>query len=153
VDAEEEGQGLLVTEFRVGAAAFGIDARVVLEVVKMGEITPVHGAPPEVMGIRNLRGRIVTLVDLASHLRVGSAAPGPENRILILEDRGEPYGFLVDSVTGAIALDAERLEPAPSGLDAGLRGRLLGVWRESDHLCSILEPAALFQWDVPARKP
>jgi purine-binding chemotaxis protein CheW len=152
VGAGTEEAGLLVTEFRMGESSFGVDARVVLEVVKMGEITRVHGAPSAVIGIRNLRGRIVTLVDLAEHIGVGSVAPGPENRVLILEDRGEPYGFLVDSVSGAIALDREGLEAPPASLDTALSGRLLGIWREADHLTAILDPASLFTWDESAQK-
>jgi len=153
VEAGTDDVGLLVTEFRMGESSFGVDARVVLEVVKMGEVTCVHGAPAAVIGIRNLRGRIVTLVDLAEHIGVGSVRPGPDNRVLILEDRGEPYGFLVDSVSGAIALDGDNLESPPASLDAALRGRLRGVWRETDHLIAILDPAALFIWDASALRP
>jgi chemotaxis signal transduction protein len=54
---EQTTGGLLVTGFTLGDAAFGVDARLVQEVVKVGELTRVHGAPADVVGIRNLRGR------------------------------------------------------------------------------------------------
>jgi purine-binding chemotaxis protein CheW len=148
---EETADGLLVTGFALGAADFGVDARLVQEVVKVGELTLVHDAPPGVVGIRNLRGRIVTVVDMATHLDLGSVEIGPETRLLIMEHQGESYGFLVDAVTEAIALDEEHISPPPASLDPTLRGRLHGVWREADRLMAILDPQALFQWEETAK--
>lgn len=146
-NAGASADGLLVTGFTVGDASFGIDARLVLEVVKVGEVTPVHGAPPGVAGIRNLRGRIVTVVDMATHLGLGCVDNGPETRLLIMERHGEPFGFLVDAVTDAIALDVEHLGPPPAGMDQSLRSRLIGVWREGAILTAIIDAEALFKWN------
>jgi purine-binding chemotaxis protein CheW len=148
---DETTDGLLVTGFHLGKAAFGVDARQVLEVVKVGEVTRVHRAPAGVVGIRNLRGRIVTVIDLATHLNLGAATVSEESRLLIMEDHGEAHGFLVDAVSEAITLDEARISPPPASLDASLRHRLLGIWREPDRLTAILDPQALFRWDeVPA---
>lgn len=144
---EETTDGLLVTKFTVGDADFGVDARLVLEVVKVGEITRVHDAPQGVVGIRNLRGRIVTVVDMAIHLDLGSIMIGSETRMLIMESQGEAYGFLVDSVTDAISLDEDHIGSPPASLDPALRSKLRGVWREGDRLTAILEPQSLFQWE------
>jgi len=148
---EETADGLLVTGFALGAANFGVDARLVQEVVKVGELTRVHAAPSDVIGIRNLRGRIVTVVDMATHLDLGSVAIGPESRLLIMEHQGESYGFLVDAVTEAIALDEEHIGAPPASMDSALRARLRGVWRETDRLTAILDPQALFQWEDATR--
>jgi len=139
--------GLLVTGFTVAGASFGIDARLVLEVVKVGELTAVHGAPPGVCGVRNLRGRIVTVVDMAVHLGLGAVEIGPETRLLIMEHQGEPLGFLVDAVTDAIALDMKRIGAPPAGMDPDLRSRLSGVWRENDSLTAIIDAGELFKWN------
>jgi purine-binding chemotaxis protein CheW len=139
--------GLLVTGFVLGDADYGIDARLVQEVVKVGELTRVHDAPPDIIGIRNLRGRIITVVDMAVHLKLGSVEIGPESRLLIMEHQGESYGFLVDAVTDAISLDEGLIGAPPASLDAALRRRLRGVWRESNSLTSILDPRTLFQWE------
>lgn len=146
-DLETTNDGLLVTGFTLGAAAFGLDARLVQEVVKVGELTRVHDAPPAVVGIRNLRGRIVTVVDMAKHLQLGEVRRGPETRLLIMEHQGESIGFLVDAVTDALAVDSERISPAPASLDPALRDRLQGVWREGDQLTAILDPQALLRWE------
>lgn len=135
----------LVTAFTLGEAAFGIEARLVQEVVRPGEVTPVHGAPSDVVGIRNLRGRIVTVLDGAAHLGLGAVETGPDNRILIMEREGEPYGLLVDAVTDALALDRGRLDSPPSSMDPIIREHLCGVWREEGRLTAILDPEALFR--------
>lgn len=145
--AEETSDGLLLTGFKLGEASFGVDARLVQEVVKVGEVTRVHDAPAGVSGIRNLRGRIVTVVDMAEHLGLGTVETGPETRLLIMEHQGESFGFLVDSVTDTLTLDENNITPPPTGLDPTLHRRLRGMWRESDELTAILDPEALFQWD------
>jgi purine-binding chemotaxis protein CheW len=139
--------GLLVAGFTLGTSDFGVDARLVLEVVKVGEITCVHDAPPGVVGIRNLRGRIVTIVDMAAHLDLGNVEPGPETRLLIMEHQDETFGFLVDSVTDAIPMDAERMESSSSSLYSALKNRLRGVWRDGPRLVAIVDPEALFHWE------
>lgn len=143
----ERGDVNLITGFCVSDAYFGVDARLVLEVVKVGELTRVHGAPRDVVGIRNLRGRIVTVVDMATHLGLGSVEIGPDSRLLIMESQGEPYGFLVEAVTDAMAIEPSSLNAAPASLEPSLRGRLLGIWREDDRLTAVLDPAVLFRWE------
>jgi len=71
---ESADDGLLVTGFTLGESAFGIEARLVQEVVKVGEVTPVHGAPSGVTGIRNLRGRVVTDIEMPRLSGLGLAA-------------------------------------------------------------------------------
>ncbi len=144
---EEKTDGLLLTGFSLGDASFGVDARLVQEVVKVGEVTRVHGAPPGVTGIRNLRGRIVTVVDMAEHLGLGTVDINTESRLLIMERLNESFGFLVDAVTDALSLDEGLIGAPPANMDPVLRGRLRGVWREGDRLTTILDPEALFIWN------
>ncbi|MBK7141941.1 MAG: chemotaxis protein CheW [bacterium] len=148
---DESNDGLLVTGFMLGKATFGVDARLVQEVVKVGDVTRVHDAPTGVIGIRNLRGRIVTVLDMAVHLNLGCVEPGPETRMLIMEYQGESYGFLVDAVTDAIALEEDRIASPPASMDGALRERVRGVWREGDKLTTIIDADALFRWEDVAR--
>ena len=150
MDREDKpDEELMVMGFMLGDASFGVDALLVQEVVKVGEITRVHGAAAGVIGVRNLRGRIVTVVDMARHLGLGCVTPGPESRLLIMEADGEAVGFLVDLVTDANALDRERIGPLPASLDPALRSQLCGVWRDGDRLIALLESQTLFRWDDP----
>lgn len=144
---EDLDEGLLITAFMLGDATFGVNARLVQEVVKVGNLTCVHHAPAAVAGIRNLRGRIVTVIDLAVWLELGCATLSPDARLLIMEGQGEPIGFLVDAVTDAMVVSEDRIAAPPASIDPALRTHLYGIWREGDRLIAILDPAALFRWD------
>jgi purine-binding chemotaxis protein CheW len=134
----------LITGFKLNSATFGVDARLVMEVVKVGELTPVHGAPRGVKGIINLRGHIVTVVDLSEQLGLGKVLTTPDTRLLIMEDEGESYGFMVDSVTDSFAIDEGNMEAPPSSINPSIRTCLLGVYRKGDDLTAIINPKTLF---------
>ena len=138
---------LLITTFLLGDAAFGIDAQQVQEVARVCDITPVHHAPPDVVGIRNLRGRIVTVIDLRSRLGLGTVASGRDNRILIVDWQGEPIGLLVDSVADAIEIRQDTLAPAPPNLH-GVGSRMLrGVCRGGERLVALLDLCPVLQFE------
>ena len=88
-EQERMDDSQLVATFLLDKAIFGIDAQQIQEVVRTGDITPVHHAPASVVGIRNLRGRIVTVVDLRARMELGCTSIGSENRILIVDWEGE----------------------------------------------------------------
>jgi purine-binding chemotaxis protein CheW len=138
-------QSLLVATFLLGEAAFGIDAQQVQEVARVGDITPVHHAPPAVVGIRNLRGRIVTVIDLRERLGLGPVQAGRSNRILIVDSFGEPIGLLVDSVGDTIETSPDSLSPPPPNLHGVQSRKLMGVCRGSDRLVALLDLAPVLQ--------
>jgi len=113
----------------------------------VGELTPVRHAPDFVAGIRNLRGRIITVIDLCVRLGVGRVEVGPESRILIADWKGEPVGLLVDRVADAIALGPDALEPAPPNLHGIQMQKLLGVFRSGERLAALLDLAAVLGTD------
>jgi len=90
------GQTALLATFFVRDMLCGLDATAVQEVIRLGPVTPVHYAPEEVLGILNLRGRIVTIVDLGLRIGLPRIATGSDSRIFIVEDRDEFIGLLVN---------------------------------------------------------
>jgi purine-binding chemotaxis protein CheW len=130
---------LLVSVFRLGDAMFGIPAAQIQEVVQMGSVTPVHHAPPFIVGIRNLRGRIVTVIDLRMRLELGEAGRGSDSRILIVDSEGELVGLLVDRVDDSIFLQKENMSSAPANLGALQARALRGVYRCPDGLVTLLD--------------
>jgi len=148
VDDNAADEVLLALGFMLNTAFFAVDARLVQEVVKVGEITPVFAAPSGVLGIRNLRGRIVTVIDMATHLGVGTVAADAGNRLLIMDHQGEYYGFLVAALTDTFTLEVAGIDTAPANLEPELRSRLRGVWRDDDRLTALLDSRTLFDWDL-----
>jgi purine-binding chemotaxis protein CheW len=149
---EKTNDALLVITFMLGDAAFGITASYVQEVARVGDITPVHHAGAEVVGIRNLRGRIVTVIDLCTLLGLGSINSGPENRILIVESMGEPVGLLVDCISDTISVNPGQIQPPPSSVPGNQGRNLLGVWHSGERLIALLEPSSVIMADkMPIR--
>ncbi|MGA7342082.1 MAG: chemotaxis protein CheW [Terracidiphilus sp.] len=151
-EAQEE---LLIATFLLGGndGVFGIDATLIQEVVMVGELTPVRHAANYVAGIRNLRGRIITVIDLCVRLGLGSVAIGPESRILIADWKGEPVGLLVDRVADAIAMEPGSLEPAPPNLNGVQMQKLLGVFRSGERLAALLDLTAVLGEEDRSVKP
>jgi purine-binding chemotaxis protein CheW len=112
---------------RVGGEHYALPVAGVLEVAPMGEISPVPGAPRPVLGVRNLRGQVLPVVDLGAVL--GVAAGGGHSRILVAESGSRRAGLAVESVLGVAELP-EPTTPAESGCLVGaalVDGDLVGV--------------------------
>jgi len=119
--------------FRVAEEAYAISVRSVLEVANLGELTPVPGAPREILGVRNLRGKILPVIDLAALL--GASRTGPPGRLLVAESDGHPAGLAIDEVT-EVGEFAAPVEEAESAL-------LLGTVLEEGDLIGVLDMAAV----------
>ena len=140
---QNAGGDLLVATFLLGDGTFGLDTALIQEVVMLGEVTPVHHAPSYVAGIRNLRGRIVTVIDLRQRLELPSLDATPESRILIADWKGEPVGLLVDGVDDTIEIGAGDLLPPPQNLHGVQMRKMLGVFRCGARLAALLDPIAI----------
>ena len=110
----------------------------VQEVIRPGRITPVPGGPGHVVGILNLRGKIVTILDLARRLELGPTATGEATRALILERMGEFVGLLVDAVADVQEIRPDTVAPPPANL-RGTQGRYFeGVHESENRLLAML---------------
>ena len=88
--------------FRVGDENFALPVGQVLEVADLGQLAPVPGAPPAVLGVRNLRGHVLPVIDLAVVLGTAHARPGA--RLVIAEEAGRRAGLAIDQVTDVAEL-------------------------------------------------
>lgn len=138
----------LAITFLLGDSVFGIDASDVQEVVKVDQITPVHHAPSYVVGIRNLRGRIVTVIDLGARLELGAIEITPNSRILIVICDDESIGLLVDCVNDTISTDAKDIAPPPPSLQGARSRYLLGVYRGGGRLVSLIDLAMILKVEM-----
>jgi purine-binding chemotaxis protein CheW len=112
---------------RVGAEHYALPVTGVLEVAPMGEISSVPGAPRPVLGVRNLRGQVLPVVDLGAVLGVEGA--GRPSRILVAESGARRAGLAVESVLGVAELP-DPTTPADSACLVGaalIDGDLVGV--------------------------
>ena len=112
---------------RIGSEAYAMPVQHVREVVGLGEVTAVPGSRPEMLGVRNLRGQILPVIDLA--LLLGISASAPPGRLLVAEAGGRAAGFAIDAVCDVGELQ-DPTEEAESGLLIGATlagGDLIGL--------------------------
>jgi purine-binding chemotaxis protein CheW len=141
---------LLLATFSFGDAFFAVDALQVQEIIRVAAITPVHHAPDHVLGIINLRGRIVTVLDPGRRLELGNQEIGEASRILILDWQGEQVGLLVTRVQDVIRADRDSLTTPPPNLRAMLGAFARKVVQVQGHMVSILDLDALLATDDAA---
>ena len=139
LDATDQEASLLLTVFSFDDALFAVDAMRVQEIIRVGPITPVHHAPADVLGIINLRGRIVTVLDPALRMGLEAQERTRLSRILIMDWQDEHVGLLVSEVHDMVRTAPERLGASPSNLKNSLGAFLSGVLQLKDHMVSVLD--------------
>lgn len=143
-EGKPDGQEpLLVSTFYLRDALFALDTALVEEVVRLRRTTRVARAPGYVLGIMNLRGKIVTVLDLAAILQLGKTAAAEDSRLYIVRDGDGLAGLLVDRSADVIELDGTALEPPPASV-RGTEGRFFrGIARAGGHLVAVLDLSAV----------
>ena len=139
-ETEAAAQTVLLATFFVRDALCALEASRVQEVIRMESITLVRHAPAEVAGVMNLRGKIVTLLDLGTILGFGKSKVTRESRVFIVEDRSEFLGMLVDSVSEVIEMEAGQEEVLPVNIPAAQARFFKGVCRRAGHVIALLRP-------------
>jgi purine-binding chemotaxis protein CheW len=127
---------------RLGPHWIGLPIAQVQDVFVPQAIAPVPLAPPEVAGLINLRGRVVTAICVRRLMGLPAADPGSCVAIGV-ERRKDSYALIVDEVGDVVTLGADAFEPTPVHLDASLARFCEGVYRLDDGLLVIIRISAL----------
>jgi len=126
--------------FFLGRDRFGIAAAEVKEVLRHGETTPVPLAPPGVVGLVNLRGRIATVVDLRVRLgrKRSRRAPGGGSFGVVLQSRRDVVSLLVDRIGDVLEVEEAAFEPPPETLREPARSLISGTCKLEKGLVLVL---------------
>jgi purine-binding chemotaxis protein CheW len=136
--ASEAGiQGLV--SIRVGGQTFGVPVLSVQDVIAPVRIDAVPLAPPEVAGSLNLRGRIVTAIEIRTRLGMPPRDPDASHMSVIVERAGELYALQVDDVGDVLWLSIADREPAPLTLNADWRAVCDGLYQLDNELLLVLD--------------
>jgi purine-binding chemotaxis protein CheW len=129
---------------RVGGHLFGIEALSIQDVFYPRNITPVPLAAHEILGVLNLRGRIVTAVCARRRLGLQPREAGaPEPKAVGIEVGGDNYGLIVDQVESVMKLDSDEMIPPPNNLPPRWAEIIPGVFRLPDSLLVIFDAPRL----------
>ena len=108
---------LHVVGFRIGAETFAVPIALVHEIVRVPEITSVPDSPDYVEGVINLRGKIVSVIDLRKRFGEKEIVRNKKNRILVTDVEGKPVGLIVDAASEVLKLPETEVEPPPPVFD------------------------------------
>lgn len=146
VNTQNETVSRWVT-FTLEDEIYGIDVMQVREVLRYTEISPVPGAPPYVLGIINLRGKVVAIIDTRSRFNLPPTEPDDSSRILILEASDHVVGFLVDSVSEVAELKNNDIESAPDTGSGDTNRFITGLYKRKDDLIILVDSNRLLSED------
>ncbi len=110
----KNGEVLRWVTFHLDKEVYGINVMQVQEVLRYSEIAPVPGSPAYVLGIINLRGNVVTVIDTRMRFGLEPAEVTDSSRIVIIEASEQVVGILVDSVAEVVDLSTDDIDPAPN---------------------------------------
>ena len=142
-DVEESLQWVT---FQLGSEIYGVNVLQVQEVLKYTEITPVPGAPAYVLGIINLRGNVVTVIDTRSRFNMASKEVDDLSRIIFIEVKSHIIGMLVDSVAEVVSIKREEIDTSPNVSNEDLESAkyIQGVYSTDDKIIILIDVHKLF---------
>ena len=137
-----EGPGIQLLLFALSEESYAFPLDRVREVVKPAPITPVPSLPEHILGVMNLRGEILPVLDPKRLLGLGAGAPSPEGRIIVVRGPGMAVGFLAESVEDAIEVKVS-LEAPLATLPEGQAQYLQGQVTHEGRLVGVLDVEVL----------
>ncbi len=123
--------------FRLADSLAGINILDVREIVPETRITRVQQAPEVVMGLANLRGQTLTILDLGIMLGLEPVIPGPHSHIIIFKH--QDVGFMVDRIGDVISIGPDQIEPVPANFNTPIRQYTDHVIRKDEDLIMVLD--------------
>jgi purine-binding chemotaxis protein CheW len=145
VSDNEVMKDLQVVVFRLGSEVYGADITQVREIIRVGEITMIPQAPPDIDGMINLRGKITMVVNLRKRLNMEEKAIDSNSRIIVAEVGGKTVGFMVDNVSEVKYIKGGQIEPMCNVLaDGPDHSYIQGICKLKDHLLILVNLGKVF---------
>lgn len=136
---------LQIVGFRVGRETFGVPISLVHEIVRVPEITAVPEAPDYVEGVINLRGKIISVLDLRKRFGEKEITESKKNRILVVEVEGKMVGLIVDSASEVLKVPATEIDLPPNVFDEGELNYVTGVGKLRGRLIIMIDLTKILQ--------
>ena len=130
---------LHIVGFQVGRETYGVPITSLHEIVRVPEITAVPDAPVFMEGVINLRGKIVSVMDLRKRLGEKKFTPNKRNRILVVEHHGRLSGLIVDSASEVLKIPSSDVEPSPTTMQEGSLNCVTGLGKYKGRLIVLLD--------------
>src|ERR1039458_7508978 len=131
--------------FRVGRETFGVPIHLVHEIVRIPEITAVPDAPDYIEGVINLRGKIVSVIDLRKRFGEKELTADRKNRVIVVEVDKKLVGLIVDAASEVLKLPPSEVEHPPNVFEEGDLNYVTGVGKLKGRLIILVDLSKILQ--------
>ena len=132
--------------FIVSDEEYAIPMLNIQEIIKPIEFTRVPSVPDYILGVFNLRGNVIPLIDLRKKFNLDSSKQSDEARYIVMKGENNIAGFVIDRLTEAIRIRKDRIDPAPETLHKD-KGMIYGIGKREDSILTILKVESLLKRD------
>ncbi len=147
-DHGDDASARTLVTMTIANQLLGIPVSSVHDVLGPQKLTRIPLAPEAVAGALNLRGRIVTAIDVRRRLGLEERTEGEPAMSVVVEHDGEPYSLIIDNVGEVLSVPADRMERNPPTLDPRWRAVSDGIFRLDDRLLVVLEVDRLLEFET-----
>lgn len=128
---------------KVDGEVYGIDVTTIMEVIRVPEIAPVPSAAKDILGIINLRGKIITILDARRKFSVTESELTNESRIVIIQENDHMLGLLVDEVIEVLKIPKDDIEPSPSLVEGSAQQFFDGIYSKDNRFVIVFNALKL----------
>jgi len=145
--------GRQIVVFKLGKEEYGFDVAVVREIHSMEDIAKVHRSAPHIEGVINLRGKLLTVVNLRTRFGMEPLKKNEGNpKIVVVDGPDALVGFLVDEVSEVARIDPQSIEKAPDYIAKGIESQyVLGIAKHEERLITLIDPLKVLELDSAGR--
>jgi purine-binding chemotaxis protein CheW len=140
-----------VVGFRVGRETYGVPITNLHEIVRVPQITAVPDAPDYLEGVINLRGKIVSVLDLRKRFGKPATTLDRRNRILVVEHKNRLVGMIVDAASEVLKIPETDIEPAPAMMQEGGLDCVTGLGKYQGRLIILLDIDKILAVQAPRK--
>lgn len=143
-NATAQSAYLEIISFHLGEQVFCVNIMAVREIRGWAPSTTLPHTPPHVLGVINLRGSVIPVIDMAARLGLPAIEPTERSAIIVTNIAGKLVGLLVENVSDMITVNAEELQPAPEVLPTAERALTKAIIPHDEQMICYLDLDALF---------
>jgi purine-binding chemotaxis protein CheW len=145
-DAKSNEEIMQLVGFIVSDEEYAIPMLNIQEIIKPIEYTRVPSVPDYILGVFNLRGNVIPLIDLRKKFNLEATKQTEETRYIVMKGENNIAGFVIDRLTEAIRIRKDRIDPAPETLHKD-KGMIYGIGKREDSILTILKVESLLKRD------
>ena len=146
IEVEQLDEIVQLVGFVIGEEEYAVPILTIQEIIRPISWTRVPQTPPYVLGVFNLRGSVIPLIDLRLKFGLPSKKHNEDTRFIVIKEGDDVAGFVIDRLTMAIRIKKDDIGPAPETL-AGDKSIIDGVGKQADKIITILKVNKLLERD------